>query len=358
MSEKKYINLALQGGGAHGAFTWGVLDRLLEEENLKIEGLSGTSAGALNAALIATGIVQGGRDKARANLDQFWRAVSEYAIPNCGPGSYRTPYDFFMAWYRYMGEFLINLGLWSLQENPLGYLIHEHMDLKCLRDTDEIKIYVCATNVETNQIKIFDNKDLCPQALLASTCLPTLYPAVQWRGDFFWDGGYLGNPMLEPLIENCVSKDLLIVQVNPIEINAMPKTPRTIMDRINEVTFNASLMREIRGIVKIQNLTTQAVWQELNPYESVRLHHIQDEPFMASLGASSKLNVAWPFLSRLKEKGRQAAETWLKSDWSGVGRYTTMDLTRWRMETDTTTCLTSFEFKKNKKEEPPSASEC
>ncbi|MCE2951770.1 MAG: patatin-like phospholipase family protein [Alphaproteobacteria bacterium] len=349
MSQKKYLNLALQGGGSHGAFTWGVLDRLLEEETLKIEGISGTSAGALNAALLATGIVQGGRDKARRNLDEFWRAVSAYALPNYGPATYRTPYDFFMAWSRYMGEFFINLGLWSLQENPLSYLIHEYMDLKCLRDTDQVKIYVCATNVETNQIKVFDNKDLCPQALLASTCLPTLYSAVQWREEYYWDGGYLGNPMLEPLIENCVSQDLLIIQVNPVEILNMPKTPRSIMDRINEVTFNASLMREIRSIVKIQNYAAATDCQALNPYESLRLHHIQDEPFMASLGASTKLNVAWPFISRLKEKGRQAADLWLKNEWSGVGRYTTMDLTRWRMETDTTTCLATLELTKNKK---------
>lgn len=337
--QKKYINLALQGGGSHGAFTWGVLDRLLEEENLKFEGLSGTSAGAINAALVATGVANEGRDTARHNLDQFWHAVSALNTPqdNVFFSHFLSPMNGLL--FSYLSQLFSPYEFNPLNHNPIKSILEKHVDFEFLRNTKKVKIYVSATNVETNRIKVFDNVDLCIEALLASTCLPTLHQAVQWRGKYFWDGGFMGNPILEPLIYNCESNDLLIVQVNPIEREGIPKTSRDILDRINEVTFNSSLMREIRGIVNIQKLSHGNWCDKENPYAKLRLHSVQDEEFMAGLGASSKFDITLDFLKSLKAKGRAAAEHWLKKNFNRIGVETTMDLSKWHIETPTTTCL-------------------
>lgn len=335
LKQKKYLNLALQGGGSHGAFTWGVLDRLLEEENLKFEGLSGTSAGAINAALVATGVANEGRDTARTNLDQFWHSVGALSASQNNP--FFAPIH--GLWISYLSQLFSPYEFNPLNHNPIKSILEKYIDFEFLRNTKKVKIYVSATNLETNRIKVFDNADLCIEALLASTCLPTLHQAVEWKGKYFWDGGFMGNPMLEPLIYNCESNDLLIVQVNPIERVGIPKTARDILDRINEVTFNSSLMREIRSIVNIQKLSHGNWCDKENPYAKLRLHSVQDEEFMTGLGVSSKFDITLDFLKSLKEKGRVAADRWLNQNFNRIGIETTMDLSKWHIETPTTSCL-------------------
>lgn len=341
--KKHQISIALQGGGSHGAFTWGVLDRLLEEKHLEIIGISGTSAGAINGALVATGLVKGNAKTARQNLDEFWKGLSEsYSSNAFSKGSE------FLQYFKFFEDFWVNrlLNLFSPYDFatdasylPLQKLMDAHVDFECLRDTNKIQIYVSATNVETNRIKVFNNKDICSASLLASSCLPTIRQAVEWQGSFYWDGGFMGNPILEPLVYNCAAKDLVIVQVNPINKPGVPKTPRQILDRLNEVTFNASLMREIRTIINIQKMSESALCSPLNPYASLRLHVVKDEPFMAALGANTKFNTDWDFLTSLKEKGREAAAQWLKTGAGRLGQESSMDLSQWHMETPTTTCI-------------------
>jgi len=341
--KKHEINIALQGGGAHGAFTWGVLDRLLEEESLEIQGISGTSSGAINGAILGTGLVKGGPAKARENLERFWKEISLSYHDN-----WFSKFGDYFQYFKLFDDFWINRVLnlftpydfpYSLSYEPLKEILDKQIDYECLRKTNKVQVYVSATNVETNRIKIFTNEDICSISLLASSCIPVIRPAVEWKGEFYWDGGFIGNPILEPLIYNCGSKDLLIVQVNPITKRGVPKTPREILDRMNEVTFNASLMREIRSIVNIQKLSDLELCSPQNPYSSLRMHLIKDEEFIAALGSSTKYNVKWEFLLSLKEKGRQAAEEWLKENLNRLGRETTMDLSKWHMETPSTDCL-------------------
>lgn len=338
----KYINLALQGGGSHGAFTWGVLDRLLEEKNLKIEGISGTSAGAINGALIATGIITAGRQEAQKNLDRFWHSIANIAPQAIiFPFLSWTPNTFFPFgfWFDYLSQLFSPYDINPFNYNPIQSILRECINFECLRKTDKIKIYVSATNVETNRIKVFENKDICLESLLASICLPNISQAVEWNEKFFWDGGFMGNPILEPLIYNCTSKDLMIVHVNPIERKGIPKKSSDISNRMNEVTFNASLMREIRNIVNIQKLSEGKWCDQENPYATLRLHTISDEKFMTTLGPNSKFNIRLDFLNSLKEKGRDAASKWLKKNYKYIGVKMSMDLTSWHFETPTTTCL-------------------
>ncbi len=341
--KKHQISVALQGGGSHGAFTWGVLDRLLEENDIEIVGISGTSAGAINGALLATGLVNGDNNTAKEILENFWKDLS-----NIYTGNIYTKGNDLFQYLKFFEDFWVSrlLQLFSPYDfasdasyEPLKELLNKHIDYECLRKTDKLQIYVSATNVETNRIKVFTNEDICTDSLLASSCLPTVRKAVEWKGEFYWDGGFLGNPILEPLIYNCKAKDLMIIQVNAINKPGLPKSPREILDRLSEVTFNSSLMREIRTIINIQKLTESQMCVQENPYALLKLHVVKDEEFMATMGASSKFNIEWGFLSLLKDKGRQAVDEWLKRNRKDIGQKTTMDISKWHMETPSTTCL-------------------
>jgi NTE family protein len=331
------VNLALQGGGSHGAFTWGVLDRLLEEKTLRIEGISGTSAGAMNAAAFACGYIKGGHQGGRKELSKFWQALSkvEEALnpSQFWSSSFKSdllgwsPTD---IWMDILTQTLSPYQLNPLNYSPLQEIIRKMIDFKVLYNAKKIKLFVSATNVETNTLKVFQNDELCEEALLASSCLPTLFQAVKWKDRYYWDGGYMGNPVLEPLIDHCISKDIILVPINAMRHQGIPKTPKEILNRLNEVTFNASLMREIRGLLRIQQLSEHLSSE--NPFVNVRLHCIQDEEFMGSLGADSKYNTDWGFLCEIKEVGRKAASQWIKKNYGVLGKKTTMDLGLWRMD--------------------------
>ena len=243
ISEVKCVNLALQGGGAHGAFTWGVLDRLMEDPRLEVEGVSATSAGAMNGAVMAHGLTTGGRKGAREALEEFWHGVARVSAPS-------GALQLFEVMSRFLSPYQVN----PFNYNPLRQLIRQVIDFERLRQGSTIKLFLSATNVRTGKIKVFTDKEITADCVLASACLPFLYQAVEIDGEAYWDGGYMGNPVLFPLIYSCQSPDILIVHVNPIERPDKPTSASEIMNRVNEISFNSSLMREMRAVAFVTKL--------------------------------------------------------------------------------------------------------
>ena len=330
---EKPINLALQGGGAHGAFTWGVLDRLLEDERVGFEGITGTSAGAMNGAVAICGLVQGGRQGARDKLATFWRKVSDL-----GKSSPLRPSPVDLAtgnWNMdnspaYLAMDVMSRLLSPYQLNPWGYnplreILEAMVDIDCLRGCETYRLFVSATNVRSSKIRVFDNQDLSIEALLASACLPTLYPAVEIDGEAYWDGGFMGNPALFPLFYNCRTTDVAIVQINPIRRPHLPKTAREILDRVNEISFNSSLMREMRAVAFVTDLIAEGRLDDKR-YRPVRVHLIEAEDAMNKLGFSSKLMTDWGFLTHLRDLGRATAEEWLHRNFTRIGIESTIDI--------------------------------
>lgn len=327
---KLLLDLALQGGGSHGAFTWGVLDRLLDDEGLQLDGVSGTSAGALNAAVLATGYAQGGRSAAQAALRAFWLDVS--AQPSAFGGLPSMPglagfnldgnplYAWAQQWQRLFSPYQFN----PLGNNPLRALLQRHVQPQVLRQ-GALKLFITATSVRSGQPRVFDCHDLSIDALLASACLPQLFRAVEIDGEPYWDGGYSGNPALWPLIYETRSLDLLLVQINPLDRPGTPDTPAEIADRINEITFNAGLVGELRAIAFVQKLVQQGAVHP-GAYKNLRLHRVADEAGLSPLHASSKLNTSRAFLEALHALGHAAADRWLHEHRSDIGVRSTLDV--------------------------------
>ena len=329
----KRINLALQGGGAHGAFTWGVLDYLLGDGRLEIAAISGTSAGAMNAVALADGYTAGGRDGAREKLHGFWRAISESS--KFSPVR-RTPIDVMMGqwsldhspgyvWLDLMTRVLSPHEFNPLDINPLRDLIEETIDFECVRHCDSIRLFISATNVETGRVKVFDSHKLTADMVMASACLPYLYKAVVIDGVPYWDGGFMGNPALFPFHTHSDADDTLIVQINPVERKGVPRTSQEIQNRMNEITFNASLLKELRSIDFVSRLIEQG---RLDPdtYRHPRIHIIHNQEALMPLGASSKLNAEWEFLTHLRDLGRETARAWLARHYRHIGSKSTVDI--------------------------------
>jgi len=332
----RHINLALQGGGAHGAFTWGVLDRLLDEKRLALEGISGTSAGAMNGAVLLSGFAAGGAPGARRALEQFWTEVSRFAPLAL---VHRTPIDRLTGnWNTDQSAGLTAIeALFSsvspYQANPFNFhplrpIIDKIVDFAALQSGHGLKLFVSATNVRTGRNRIFEHGELTTDTLIASACLPTLFQAVEMGGDPYWDGGYTGNPSLYPLIYGCASKDIAIVQINPMERKGTPKTAAEIINRLNEVTFNAALIAELRAIAFVQRLIEEdnLKGHAVNRLSRIHVHMIGSETDMLALGTSSKYNIDFEFLSHLKELGRSCAENWLTDNWHAVGQNSSLDI--------------------------------
>jgi NTE family protein len=311
--EVKCVNLALQGGGAHGAFTWGVLDRLMEEPRIEIEGVSATSAGAMNATVMAHGLTIGGRKGAREALEEFWHDIARVS-PSFGA----------LQWFEMMSRFLSPYELNPSNYNPLRQLILR-IDFERLRQGSAIKLFLSATNVRTGKIKVFTEKEITADCVLASACLPFLYQAVEIDGEYYWDGGYMGNPALFPLIYSCQSRDILIVHVNPLERPDKPTSAREIMNRMNEISFNSSLMREMRAVAFVTKLIDDG---KLNQNDAKRLliHSITADDVMRGLGAASKLNADAGFLRELRALGRERAQAWINEHFDDVGSRSTVDI--------------------------------
>src|SRR3974390_1559191 len=315
------IDLALQGGGAHGAFTWGVLDRLLEQPRLQIEGISGTSAGAMNAAVLAHGHAAGGAQGARAALEDFWHRVSRAAL--LSPFR-RTPLDMMMGrWTLDTSPVFLALDLAPRGANPMRDILNACVDFARLAQSP-IRLFVTATNVRTGRGRVFRNAELTPDALLASACLPTLFQAIEMGGEPYWDGGYVGNPTITPLVRECASSDTILVQVNPVERPGTPRSAREILDRLNEVSFNSPLLKELRLIAVLRQVANTGNC-EGKRWAGMRIHRIASS-MMTELGYSSKLNAEWAFFCMLRDEGRRCAQSFLNDHLEDLGRRSTLDL--------------------------------
>jgi NTE family protein len=331
MKKALLIDLALQGGGSHGAFTWGVLDRLLEEQWLRIEAISGTSAGAMNAAVLADGWTKGGASGARAALDDYWERVAKAAALS---PLQRTPLDRLLGrWtldsspvfiaFDFMSRLFSPYDLNPSGFNPLTAILDESIDFERLSQSP-IKLFVTATNVHTGRGRIFRNAELTPDVLLASACLPTLFQAVEIDGEPYWDGGFAGNPTITPLIRESNAQDTILVQINPRERLGTPRSAPEILNRLNEVSFNATLMKELRMIALLRQVADAGSGEGAR-WAGMRTHRIMTET-MADLGYSSKMNGEWAFLSMLREEGRQAASAFLDAHANDLGHRSTADL--------------------------------
>lgn len=334
---KKIVNLALQGGGAHGAYTWGVLDRLLEEENLIIEGISGTSAGAMNAAMLVAGYMNGGNAGAKEKLETFWQRVSE--VGAFSP-MHKNPLERMLTgWNMDMSPTYHVLDLLSrvfspYQLNPLGFnpmqpIIDDLLDTEALHACDKIKLFVAATQVSSGHARVFKRHEINTDVLLASACIPFLFQAVVIDGDEYWDGGYMGNPAIWPLIYHCKSEDVVLVQINPIHKESLPRTASEIINRLNEITFNSSLVAEMRAIDFVSKLIRKEKLEHgeyKGQYKDMRMHLIYSQEEMKHLNASSKSNADWDFFKHLKEIGRTAADGWLRKNWADIGKKATLDI--------------------------------
>ena len=329
----KTINLALQGGGAHGAFAWGVLDRLLEDERIAFEGVSATSAGAANAAVMAYGLSVGGREGARKALKMFWRRIARSAIFSpLQPSVWdRLTHNHaletspaFLA-FDVLSRLFSPYQLNPLNINPLRSVLEQVVDFERLRKDCAVKLFLSATNVRTCKVKVFTGEEITLDAVLASACLPFVFQAVEIDGEHYWDGGYMGNPALFPLIYNCGSADIVVVHINPAERPEVPKTARDIMNRINEISFNSSLMREMRAVSFVTRLIDE---EKLDRGEAKRLylHSIEADDFMRGLGVASKLNADWEFLMHLHEVGRARADAWLAATHDRLGVESSVDI--------------------------------
>jgi NTE family protein len=337
-TERRIVNLALQGGGTHGAFTWGVLDRLLEDERIVIEGISGTSAGAMNGAVLVQGFCTGGAKGARAALDRFWRRLSEVG--------WASPVQ--RTWYqRMLGEWNIDAtpaAMWfdqasrlfsPYQTNPLNLsplrdVLSEQLDMATLRAADTIKLFVSATNAHNGKIRIFERPELTVDMLLASACLPQVFQSIVIEGDAYWDGGYMGNPAIFPLIYNCKSPDVVIVQVNPLKRSGVPRTALEISNRLNEITFNASLIREMRAIAFVDHLIDEreAHGPGIDRLKRMHIHLVEAERAMERLGVASKLNTEIDFLLYLRDLGRRTCSRWLHSHFDALGQRSSIDIAK------------------------------
>ncbi len=342
------IDLALQGGGAHGAFTWGVLDRLLEDETLEIAAISGTSAGAMNAVALAAGLMDGGREGARRVLRQFWTRVAElspFHRLQTGPlGTLLTPANEWLApWLKpwtepvrqatdALGRQLSPYQLNPLNLNPLRDILGETVDFDRVRGCHKTQLFVSATQVRTGALRVFGQRELTADMVLASACLPLLFQAVEIDGEAYWDGGYAGNPSLLPLVNETRADDLLLVQINPTQRETVPTRASDILDRINEVTFNASLIKELRTLALMKQMVGDTPDPDapalLQHVQRLRVHLIDGGASLAPLGAASKTETQWPFLSRLHELGRTAAQRWLRSHRRDLGVRSSFELAR------------------------------
>ncbi|MGH6829602.1 MAG: patatin-like phospholipase family protein, partial [Methylocella sp.] len=329
---QKKVSLALQGGGSHGAFTWGVLDYLLEDGRFDIEAITGTSAGAMNAVALAEGYFEGGREGARKCLAKFWRSISE-------AGAFsridRRFLDIFFSsplqsmatqwWTDFLTHYASPYDLNPLNINPLRDHLEKMVDFAKVRALTELKLFIVATNVQPGRIKIFEGPELAADHVMASACLPYLFQAVEIDGVSYWDGGYMGNPALFPLFHKTACPDIVIIQINPIERDEVPRSAHEIQDRLNEITFSGALLGELRAIDFVNRLIDSGKLSR-DDYMRPFVHRIGGGSLLAPFPASSKLDASWSFVSKLHGFGREAAKQWLDETYDLIGREGSLNL--------------------------------
>lgn len=329
----KPINLALQGGGAHGAFTWGVLDAILAEERLEIRAISGTSAGAMNAVALVEGYADGGREGARKQLRSFWERVANRA--RYSPiqrslfdrlfGHWNIENTPGFLWLDWLSKVSSPYETNPLDLNPLRDVLAAEINFEKVRACTAIKLFIAATNVHTGRVTIFDQSTLTGAHVLASTCLPRFFQAVEIDGVPYWDGGYVGNPALFPLYGQGGTDDLLLIQITQIKRKSTPKSVQGIEDRLNEITFNAALLGELRAIEFVQRLLDQKAISA-DKYRRVRIHRLDADAVLGDLQASTKINAEQDFIELLFKRGHKAGKAWLKENFDAIGHHGTLDL--------------------------------
>src|SRR5215467_6308132 len=333
----KRINLALQGGGAHGAFTWGVLEQILSDERLSIEGISGTSAGAVNAVMLADGLCRGGREEAQKRLADFWRSASSTGnLPALQRAVMERLLSFtplegtpVQAWLDALSRYFSPYDVNPLNINPLKDLIERFVDFEKLRANADLQIFVSATNVQTGHVRIFPREKITADAVMASACLPSLFRAVEIDGVPYWDGGYLGNPVIFPFFRATQTEDVLVVQINPRVRHVSPKSSHEIMNRLNEITFNSSLLAEFRAIDFVRRLIDMGRLPRgtgRGEYRRINVHRIALDEAFRKLTAASKLSSDYDFFVMLRNGGRRAARNFLDAHFDDLGRDGTIDL--------------------------------
>jgi NTE family protein len=328
---QKAINLALQGGGSHSAFTWGVLDRLLEDERLTFDGITATSAGSVNAVLMADGLASGGREGAKRLMQIFWKKMSDmtsYSIiapsffdrmnPNFGL-EHSPGYLFVDLITRFVSPYQLN----PFDINPMRDLLNEVVNFERVRQQQVIKPFLSATMVRTGKVVVFTNKEITADHVLASGCLPFKMRAPEIGGEHYWDGGFMGNPAIFPVIYGCESPDVLLVHLTPTKRSEMPIDSRAILDRMEQISFNGALMREMRVIDFITQMIDEG---KLIGSKRMFMRLIDAEDIIKDLSGSSKMNADWKFLLHLFEIGRDRAEKWLVANFDRLGFETTIDL--------------------------------
>jgi NTE family protein len=332
----KRINLALQGGGALGAFTWGVLDHLLEDNRLTIEGISGASAGAVNAIMLADGLARGGPEEARKRLADFWRAASLGGnLPDVQRRAVDRLFSFWPIedtpvglWMQALTRYLSPYDFNPLNINPLKDLVARFVDFDAVRAYKDLQVFVSATNVRTGQLRVFRREEMSADMIVASACLPHLFRAVEIDGEFYWDGGYVGNPSLYSLIGATQTENLLLVQINPTQRKQLPKTHDEILARINEITFNASLMSELRGITFVGKLIDEGKLPrgtDTGQYRLINVHRIALTGSAQVLDAASRLSTDYDFFDMMRSNGRRAARRFLDAHYDDIGVRSTVD---------------------------------
>ncbi len=334
----KRINIALQGGGAHGAFTWGVMDKLIEDGRIAIEGLSATSAGSMNACVYAYGKMTGGLDGARECLHNFWYRVSEAGRRyspvqrppwlnlwhNAWDADHLPSYWWFESMTRALSPYQLN----PFNFNPLRQLLSQSVDFEELNACRCTSLFISATDVKTGKVRVFRNQEITLDVAMASACLPYLFQAVKIGDAHYWDGGFMGNPALHPFFRHTESRDIVIVHINPIVREAVPTTAADITDRINEITFNSSLLRDLRAIAFVVKLLEEGWLKEeyRSRLKHVLVHSIHADGGLSDLGVSSKLNCDWAFLTHLRDLGRDTAANWLEDNYRHVGTRASIDI--------------------------------
>lgn len=338
-SKRKDIDLAIQGGGAHGAITWGVLDKILETKLFNIKGISATSAGSMNAAVLAQGMFEGDEERARELLYDFWHAMSDYGKKFDITKS--TPFDLFLKpFLKVPLNYFIFSAITSLfspyQFNPYNFhpikeVLKKIINIESLRHPDAIPLFVCATNVRTGKIRIFYKDELTIESMLASACLPKLFQAVEIDNECYWDGGYLGNPAIFPLIYYTTTTDIIILHSVPIERDEMPTTVAEIDSRLREISFNSSLMREMRAIAFVSRLVEDG-WLKKeyeNKLKKLNIHCIREDENLKRFSLATVYSPDWDFLIKLRDLGRKSAETWIDKNYDSIGKKTSIDFQEW-----------------------------
>jgi NTE family protein len=337
LGTRKRINLALQGGGAHGAFTWGVLDQLLSDGRLAIDGISGTSAGAVNAVMLADGLARGGPEEARKRLAAFWRAASlGGTLPELQRSVVKRLFAFArpgsppaQAWYGTLSRFWSPYDFNPLNINPLKELIDRFVDFEALRNDRRRDLFIAATNVHTGDLRVFTRAEISAETVMASACLPLLFRAVEIDGAAYWDGGYLGNPPLLPFLCATGTEDVLVVQINPVERNDVPASAQEIVNRVHEITFNAALMGDLRAIEFVGRMIDQGRLPGgtgARKFRRIRLHRIVFDDIPEPYDAGSRLNADYEYFEILHKRGQRAARRFLDAHFADIGRRGTADL--------------------------------